>query len=165
MPANAVRELLDEFGNVAGDDETVAAISATKPSPGGRARGLFDPKARYFAMDVVAFNGSEWRAVKDDPGPLPGPGWMLGAKGTRGRPGERGKDGVHVSAIELLGYTLAIELSNGERLCVNLLPALQLFEREWRLGAMIMPAAPMSPQMEPEKLLCPIAGQAGDHVA
>jgi hypothetical protein len=42
---------------------------------------------------VVAFNGSEWRAMVDDPGPLPGPGWMLGAKGARGKRGERGPPG------------------------------------------------------------------------
>jgi hypothetical protein len=166
MPANAVRELLDEVGNVAGAIDAPANANRDSDFAGGRARGLFDPRIKdYRAHDIVAFNGSEWRAIKNDPGPLPGPGWMLGAKGTRGRPGERGKDGVHVSAIELLGYTLAIDLSNGERLCVNLLPALELFERERRLGARIMPAAPMSPQMEPEKLTCSIAGQAGDQVA
>ena len=60
----------------------------------GRARGLYDPNANdYRAMDVVAQNGSEWRATKDDPGPLPGPGWALGAKGARGKPGERGPAG------------------------------------------------------------------------
>ena len=48
----------------------------------GEARGLWDVKADYRAMDVVAANGSEWRAVKDNPGDLPGPGWVLGAKGS-----------------------------------------------------------------------------------
>jgi hypothetical protein len=45
---------------------------------------------------VVAHNGSEWRAVKDDPGPLPGDGWMLsakGVKGDKGMPGNRGERG------------------------------------------------------------------------
>jgi hypothetical protein len=61
----------------------------------GEARGLFDPEARYRAMDVVSFNGSEWRAKVDNPGELPGEGWMLSAsKGKRGDRGERGPDGL-----------------------------------------------------------------------
>jgi hypothetical protein len=60
----------------------------------GMALGLFDPETEYRAMDVVSFNGSEWRAKHDNPGPLPGDGWMLSAsKGKRGDRGERGPDG------------------------------------------------------------------------
>jgi hypothetical protein len=44
-------------------------------------------------MDVVSFNGSEWRAIVDNPGTLPGPDWMLGAKGARGKRGDRGPPG------------------------------------------------------------------------
>lgn len=65
-----------------------------KDAYAGEAKGLFDPEAAYRAMDVVSFNGSEWRAKVDDPGPLPGDGWMLSAsKGKRGDRGERGPDG------------------------------------------------------------------------
>jgi hypothetical protein len=64
----------------------------------GEARGLFDPEAQYRAMDTVGFNGSEWRAKRDDPGELPGDGWMLsagrGKRGDRGDRGERGADGA-----------------------------------------------------------------------
>lgn len=64
----------------------------------GEARGLFDPAAQYRAMDTVGFNGSEWRAKRDDPGELPGDGWMLsagrGKRGDRGDRGERGADGT-----------------------------------------------------------------------
>lgn len=66
-------------------------------------------------MDVVAFNGSEWRAVKDDPGPLPGAGRVLGG------PGERGPAGVHVTKLDLVGYTLVVTLSDGTTLNANLL--------------------------------------------
>lgn len=63
----------------------------------GEAKGLFDPAApagSYRAMDVVSFNGSEWRAKQDDPGPLPGDGWMLSAsKGKRGEKGDKGDRG------------------------------------------------------------------------
>lgn len=61
----------------------------------GEARGLFDPEAEYRAMDVVTHNGSEWRAKFDNPGSLPGEGWMLSAcRGKRGDRGERGLQGV-----------------------------------------------------------------------
>jgi len=61
----------------------------------GEAKGLFDPEADYRALDVVSFNGSEWRAKVDNPGPLPGEGWMLSAsKGKRGERGERGERGL-----------------------------------------------------------------------
>ena len=74
-----LRQVLNEFGNV--PEEVCSTVEQT---PGGRARGLFDPKAKdYRAMDVCAFNGSEWRARYDNTGPLPGEGWVLGAKGTR----------------------------------------------------------------------------------
>jgi hypothetical protein len=39
---------------------------------------------------------------------------------------------VHVCGIEVVGCCLAIELSNGERLCANMLPMFELFERERR---------------------------------
>jgi hypothetical protein len=61
----------------------------------GTARGLYDPDAEYRAMDVVSFNGSEWRAKCDSPGALPGDGWMLSAqRGKRGDRGERGERGI-----------------------------------------------------------------------
>jgi len=64
----------------------------------GEARGLFDPDAQYRAMDTVSFNGSEWRAKCNEPGEIPGDGWMLsagrGKRGDRGDRGERGADGA-----------------------------------------------------------------------
>ena len=65
-----------------------------EPAYPGRACGLYSATEAYRAMDVVSHNGSEWRAVRDDPGELPGDGWMLGAKGSRGKPGERGERGL-----------------------------------------------------------------------
>ena len=129
---------LDEYGNVTGGaqardhlrDEKHASHLPASPSPGGRARGLYDPKADYSAMDVVAFNGSEWRAKVDNPGPLPGDGWMLGAKGSRGKPGERGIPGVSVTTLDLVGFTLVVSLSDETTLHCNLLPAFESFERE-----------------------------------
>jgi len=59
----------------------------------GQARGLWIAAGGYRAMDLVAFNGCEWRALRDDPGSLPGDGWMLSAKGVKGDKGERGVKG------------------------------------------------------------------------
>jgi hypothetical protein len=59
----------------------------------GQARGLWIAASGYRAMDLVAFNGCEWRALRDDPGSLPGDGWMLSAKGVKGDKGERGVKG------------------------------------------------------------------------
>lgn len=87
-------------------DEAVAAIPPAKDGKDaypGEARGLFDPSAEYRALDVVSFNGCEWRAKRDAPGELPGDGWMLSAsRGKRGERGERGvagKDGSTVIAF------------------------------------------------------------------
>lgn len=61
----------------------------------GTARGLWDAEASYRALDVVSFNGSEWRAKCDDPGPLPGDGWMVSAmRGKRGEKGDKGDAGA-----------------------------------------------------------------------
>ena len=97
----------------------------------GRACGLYDSTAAYRAMDVVALNGSEWRAKVDNPGPLPGDGWMLGAKagakgdkgergnkgdpgqGLPGREGPSGKDGVGIADIVIEQGLLIIVLTNG----------------------------------------------------
>lgn len=132
MTAMLHRLELDDYGNVAGGEADREKDTGIVRTPGGRACGLHDPAARYFQMDVVAFNGSEWRARCDDPGACPSDGWMLSAKGVRGRPGERGRDGIHVKALDLIGYCIVIALSDGTTLNVNLLPALELFESERR---------------------------------
>jgi len=90
----------------------------------GEAKGLHDPKAEYRAMDVVSFNGSEWRAKYDNPGELPGPGWMLsatkGKRGERGEKGEAGKDGASIVAQYTKGNSLVTTLSNGEEISTTL---------------------------------------------
>jgi len=50
--------------------------------------------ADYRRLDVVAFNGGSFVALKDAPGPCPGPGWqLLASQGKRGAAGERGERG------------------------------------------------------------------------
>lgn len=79
-------------------EEAVALIPVPKDGKDaypGEALGLFDPDAQYRALDVVSFNGCEWRAKIDAPGELPGEGWMLSAqRGKPGKPGDPGKPGL-----------------------------------------------------------------------
>jgi integrin beta 3 len=111
----------------------------------GEARGLWDASAQYRAMDVVTHNGSEWRAVRDDPGELPGPGWMLGAKGVRGRPGEkgpagergakgdkgdRGQDGFGIQEMTIADSTLMLLRADGVVLSCDLLPVIERIYRQ-----------------------------------
>jgi len=100
----------------------------------GEAKGLYDPKAVYRAMDTVSLNGSEWRAKQDDPGPLPGEGWMLsaqrgkrGEQGLRGEPGtegKAGKDGAQAVDISLQmpDMKLITTLDNGNQLEADFFP-------------------------------------------
>ena len=99
----------------------------------GQARGLWKEDGEYLAMDVVACNGSEWRAIRDNPGPLPGDGWRQGAKGVkgdkgapgargekgdrgeRGIPGPPGPQGVGILDITIDDGVLIIALTNGQQ--------------------------------------------------
>ena len=111
----------------------------------GEARGLWDAAAQYRAMDVVSLNGSEWRAISDDPGELPGPGWMLGAKGVRGRPGEkgatgergakgdkgdRGMDGLGIEEMTISDSTLMLLRADGTVLSCDLMPVIERYYRQ-----------------------------------
>src|SRR6516162_4808552 len=59
-----------------------------------RIKGTHDPKAEYFANDLVAKDGASFVAKRNNPGPLPGDGWQLLARqGQRGIAGERGAPG------------------------------------------------------------------------
>jgi hypothetical protein len=59
-----------------------------------RHRGTFKEDLDYAAYDAVALNGGSFLALRDKPGPCPGPGWqLLAAPGKRGAAGERGPKG------------------------------------------------------------------------
>jgi hypothetical protein len=93
---------------------------------------LYDPEISYRALDTVSLNGSEWRAKQDDPGPLPGEGWMLSAqKGKRGDQGLRGeagpegkpgKDGAQALDMRLNDLKLITTLDNGFQMEADLGP-------------------------------------------
>ena len=79
----------------------LAAQGAPGPAPYvGEVCGLWEPGRSYRKLDYVTFNNSEWRARIDNPGPLPGNGWVMSAKrGSRGEQGERGERGPAGPAI------------------------------------------------------------------
>lgn len=91
----------------------------------GEVKGLYDPEANYRAMDIVTKDDCEWRAVYDNPGSLPGPGWRRGAgKGKPGQKGERGESGPKGEQgspgisflawrVEPKGYTATPIMSDG----------------------------------------------------
>jgi hypothetical protein len=59
-----------------------------------RHRGTYKEGSDYAAYDAVALNGGSFLALRDKPGPCPGPGWqLLAAPGKRGVAGEKGPQG------------------------------------------------------------------------
>jgi hypothetical protein len=102
----------------------------------GEARGLYDPAETYRRLDHVSLNGSLWIARRDDPGPLPGDGWMLGAQKARGKPGEkgeagpRGEAGIGLEAVELDGWSLVLELTGGRRRAIDLRGLFERYDQE-----------------------------------
>lgn len=124
------------------DDWAPVAMAGQDGYP-GTARGAFVPSALggpgplYRKLDRVSFNGSEWIAMKDDPGPLPGDGWMLGAKvGRQGKPGDpgpkgdRGEAGIGLEAVELDGWSLVLELTGGRRKAIDLRGLFERYDAE-----------------------------------
>ena len=77
-------------------------------------RGTFNETAEYRRLDVVARNGGSFVALKDAPGPCPGPGWQLlasqgkrGVAGARGERGERGPKGdPGLSCVTISGWKI-----------------------------------------------------------
>jgi hypothetical protein len=87
----------------------LAAPGATGRDGGGEVCGLFDPAREYRKYDLVMLNGSEWRAKRDAPGPLPGDGWAMSAQqGKAGKPGEKGERGPAGSpATAIVGWQIS----------------------------------------------------------
>lgn len=115
------------------DDWAPVALAGHDAYP-GEARGLFDEATAYRKLDRVAFNGSEWIARHDDPGLIPGDGWMLAARsGTRGLQGERGargEPGIGIAHVRIDDSKLIVELSNGKQQSLDFWPLFERFREE-----------------------------------
>jgi hypothetical protein len=133
----AVRDTAEEPPGA--DWQLVAARGSDAPV--GTVHARYTEGAAYKQFDLVAFNGGEWRAKRDDPGPLPGDGWALSAKqgkpGQRGEKGERGERGPSGPAgpkiIEwvISGYQAVPMLSDGTAgPALNVREILELYHTE-----------------------------------
>jgi hypothetical protein len=73
-------------------------------------RGTYNDAETYKQLDVVMVNGSSFVALKDAPGPCPGPDWhLLASRGSRGQHGERGPRGEPgASIVGPIGPTITI---------------------------------------------------------
>lgn len=96
----------------------------------GEARGKYTEGERYQKLDRVSFNGSEWIARRDDPGPLPGEGWMLGAQKARGKPGPAGPPGTGLETIRLKDWSLQFALTDGNTVSLDLRSLFERYDRE-----------------------------------
>jgi hypothetical protein len=89
--AGTTWQALKDTGRSPGTRDWIALASGIDPC------GRFDPEAAYRRLSLVALNGGSFIAIKDDPGPCPGDGWLLlvsqGKSGKQGPPGERGPQG------------------------------------------------------------------------
>ena len=90
-------------------DDWIMLAAAGTDAPVGEVCGAYAAGRAYRKFDLVCHDGCEWRARRDDPGPLPGDGWALsavqgkrggrGEQGERGLPGERGPAGAPAPLI------------------------------------------------------------------
>lgn len=95
----------------------------------GEARGKHVLGESYQKLDRVSFNGSEWIARRDDPGPLPGDGWMLGAQKARGKPGPAG---TGIETIRLKDWSLQFSLTDGKTIELDLRTLFERYDAEAR---------------------------------
>lgn len=124
-------------------EELVAAIPAPqdgkdgadgKDAYAGEVKGVFSEEETYLARDIVKFDGSSWIAKTDEPGPIPGDGWVQlaskGKRGDRGEKGERGAEGKHgmngaqpiALAIDSETMEFRMILDNGEECAADFYP-------------------------------------------
>jgi integrin beta 3 len=120
------------------DDWGPVALAGRDGADGrtGEPRGGWDASERYSKLDRVTHNGSEWIARCDDPGPLPGDGWMLGAQRARGRPGETGPagppgpQGIGLKSAEVEDWSIRLTLTSGAEIALDLRPMFERYNQE-----------------------------------
>jgi len=81
-------------------------------------RGPFVADTAYAAGDIAMINGSAFIALRDNPGPCPGPGWrLLAAVGKRGPKGDPGPTPPTICdwRVDAGTFTVTPMLSDGTR--------------------------------------------------
>ena len=96
-------------------------------------QGTFDPKKSngYRRNSLVVLNGASFIALRDAPGPCPGPGWQLMAgQGRRGQSGERGPAGPSVRSMTFDDKgVLTLINSDGSVVRCDMYPVLSRIDR------------------------------------
>ena len=105
----------------ASDDWRLVA-AAGAPGASFSIRGTFSPAEKYRALDVVTLDHGWFVARRDNPGPIPGPGWQsgpVGKRGEKGLPGDKGPKGdpgkpaPHWVGTKIEDKTIIAVLSDG----------------------------------------------------
>lgn len=108
-----------------GDWNCIAAAGVGAPI----IKGTFDSRINYPKHSVVAMNGGSFIALRDAPGPCPGPGWQLlsgpGKRGDKGKTGDRGPPGSSVRSMTISDdAVLTLINSDGSAVTCDLYPLL-----------------------------------------
>lgn len=104
-----------------------------KDAPIGQVYGRYDPARTYKQFDMVAHEGCEWRARRDDPGPIPGDGsgWaMSAARGERGKRGEQGDRGPAGPAAPRIASVEGYHLVMSDGTAIDLRPIFERYDAE-----------------------------------
>lgn len=111
------------------EDWTCIAAAGGAPT----IQGTFDPKksSGYRRNSLVVLNGASFIALRDAPGPCPGPGWQLMAgQGRRGQSGERGPAGPSVRSMTFDDKgVLTLINSDGSVVRCDMYPVLSRIDR------------------------------------
>jgi hypothetical protein len=115
----AARDTAREPGT-SDDWRLIAAAGA--PGASFAIRGTFSAAEKYRALDVVTLDHGWFVARRDNPGPVPGPGWQsgpVGKRGEKGLPGDKGPKGdpgkaaPHWVGTKIEDKTIVAVLSDG----------------------------------------------------
>src|SRR5262245_27886035 len=93
-------------------------VASVSPGQYFNHRGAFVSDATYAAMDIAMVNGSAFLALRENPGPCPGPGWrLLAAAGKRGPKGDPGVTPPTISgwSIDARSFTVTPVMNDGTR--------------------------------------------------
>jgi hypothetical protein len=118
----ATWQALRDTGKEPGHDDWILVAERGADGVHGlsfRLAGTWADGNDYRALDVVTRSGASFAAMQDNPGPCPGDGWQMIARGKTGNAGERGLQGLRgepgppVVAMSVSGEG-TLKLTNGD---------------------------------------------------